>query len=120
MEAPPGFEPGIEVLQIWRGRASCCLVLGLVGPAPPFCRVLGPYWTPLGLRLPVSPRAARSCRLAYSARSTGPGNRHSPIRRPDPCPLGRHEWSPECRRLQARRLRVESVTAALGRRHGTG
>jgi hypothetical protein len=27
MEAPPGFEPGMEVLQIQRGRSSCCLVL---------------------------------------------------------------------------------------------
>jgi hypothetical protein len=27
LEAPPGFEPGMEVLQIQRGRESCCLVL---------------------------------------------------------------------------------------------
>jgi hypothetical protein len=26
----------------------------LVCPAPPFCLVLGPYWTTFGLRLPVS------------------------------------------------------------------
>ena len=25
----------------------------LVSPAPPFCLVLGPYWTTFGLRLPV-------------------------------------------------------------------
>ena len=23
LEAPPGFEPGMEVLQIWRGSLSC-------------------------------------------------------------------------------------------------
>ena len=27
LEAPPGFEPGMEVLQIQRGCESCCLVL---------------------------------------------------------------------------------------------
>jgi hypothetical protein len=32
LEAPPGFEPGMEVLQIQRGRASCCLVL-VSGPS---------------------------------------------------------------------------------------
>ena len=34
----------------------------LVGPAPPFCLVFGPYWTTFGLRRPVMPPP--SCALA--------------------------------------------------------
>ena len=42
LEAPPGFEPGMEVLQISLGCQSCCLVL-VSGPAqhPPITRYLG-------------------------------------------------------------------------------
>src|SRR5688572_25750965 len=49
LEAPPGFEPGMEVLQIPRGCESCCLVL-VFGPSSspvlPRVRALLDYiWT---------------------------------------------------------------------------
>lgn len=53
MEAPPGFEPGMEVLQINGVVNRVVSCWSLVCPAPPFCLLLGPYWTTFGLRLPV-------------------------------------------------------------------
>jgi hypothetical protein len=47
----PGFEPGMEVLQIQRGRAPVVSCWFLVCAAPPLCPVFGLYWTTSGLRL---------------------------------------------------------------------
>ena len=51
MEAPPGFEPGMEVLQISR-VVHGVLRARFVSPAPPFCLVFGRYWTTFGLQAP--------------------------------------------------------------------
>ena len=48
MEAPPGLEPGMEVLH----RVVSCWPL--VVPTPPFCLVFGPYWTTFGRQRPVT------------------------------------------------------------------
>ena len=37
LKAPPGFEPRMEVLQIQRGRAPCCLVLVSGLSSSPVC-----------------------------------------------------------------------------------
>jgi hypothetical protein len=41
MEAPPGFEPGMEVLQTGPDCLSCCSSCLLVGPDPSFSPVFG-------------------------------------------------------------------------------
>ena len=50
LEAPPGFEPGMEVLQIRRvlylDDSSCSLVSGV----PRFSLVFGRSWTEVGLK----------------------------------------------------------------------
>jgi hypothetical protein len=54
LEAPPGFEPGWRFCRfsgVGHGVVSCW---SLVGPAPPFYLVFGPYWTTFGLRRPVT------------------------------------------------------------------
>jgi hypothetical protein len=57
LEAPPGFEPGMEVLQIQRGRESCCLVLvsGLSSsPVLPRVRALLDYVRTNGCTVPTA------------------------------------------------------------------
>jgi hypothetical protein len=83
MEAPPGFEPGMEVLQIERGRASCCLVLVFgrsSSPALPRVWALLDYvWTTApGDFLP----SGRCCRPAFA--QTGSWREFSPIRSLEP------------------------------------
>jgi hypothetical protein len=64
LEAPPGFEPGMELLQIQQRRESCCLVLVFgLSSSPVLARVralLDYVWTtvPLFCATPQSGRLA--------------------------------------------------------------
>src|SRR3970040_390099 len=100
LEAPPGFEPGMEVLQIWQGGDLCCLVLVSGRPSIPLLRgsraLLDYIWTTTlgrrgtcdharvsGLRfsaltpdrtkaLPASRGCTRSCRPASATPACSP------------------------------------------------
>jgi hypothetical protein len=79
LEAPPGFEPGMEVLQIQRVVNRVVSCWSLVCPAPSFCLVSGPYWTTFGLRLPVialppSGLLTITCRRGLNPRSLARGH----------------------------------------------
>ena len=51
LEAPPGFEPGMEVLQIKRKVYVIDSSCFLVSARPSFYQVFGRFWTQVGPKL---------------------------------------------------------------------